>query len=336
LEPLPNEWEVLTGKDVPGFDILRLMEGARSAGLYKARHVPSRRLVALKVSRLGPEASEERANIRREASVLRKLDHSSVVGMLESGVRGGRAFYSMEWLSGGHLGELLCSGPLPPREAIRMAARISGAIHHMHCRRFIYGDLRPSNIVFSGRGVAKLVDFELAVRLDRRGRASATGGDPRYMAPEQWLSEDGSIGTAADIYGLGSILFHALTGKLPYEGVCGIDRARQARILPEPSIIALRPSLPVVLDSICRKSLNPQPEQRYVMACDLASDLRRVLTSLRPDQTGRGHQHHGGQLHQTPYPTNARERSGNAIREYPPEVVRVGKVQPALKGTPRS
>ncbi len=232
LQPMPIEWEILSGKEIPGYDILCLSEGARSAGVYKARHMQSRRLVALKVSRLGPDAAEERSNVRREAGVLRKLDHSSVVGMLESGMRSGRAFYSMEWLSGGHLGARLCGGPLPPRQAVRMAARISAAIHHIHCRRFIYGDLRPSNIVFSGRGVPKLVDFELAVRLDRRGRARATGGDPRYMAPEQWLREHERIGTAADIYGLGSILFHAITGRLPYEGLCGIDRCDKRAFFP--------------------------------------------------------------------------------------------------------
>jgi serine/threonine protein kinase len=77
-----------------------------------------------------------------------------------------------EWLAGAQLGERLRDGPLPPRDAIRMTARLSDAIQYMHCRRFIYGELRPSNIVFSGRGAAKLVDFESVVRRDRRGRAA--------------------------------------------------------------------------------------------------------------------------------------------------------------------
>ncbi len=185
LQPIPAEEqrEVLSGSDVPGHYILRPLAWARGAGVYQARQAKSRRLVALKVSRLGSDAAQERASVRREAAILRKLDHPGIVAFFEAGERNGRAFFSMEWLAGPQLGERLRDGPLRPREAIRMAARLADAIHYMHCRRFIYGELRPSNIVFSGRGVAKLVDFESAMRRDRRGRAAPNGGDPRYVAP---------------------------------------------------------------------------------------------------------------------------------------------------------
>jgi serine/threonine protein kinase len=283
FQPIPDEEqsEVLSGTDVPGYDIMRPLEWARGAGVYLARQVQSRRQVALKVSRIGPNTAEERANVRREAGVLRKLDHPSIVGFLEAGRSDGRAFFSMEWINGPQLGERLCDGPLPARDAIRMAATLSDAIQHMHLRRFFYGELRPSNIVFTGRGVAKLVDFESVTRFDRRGRAPTTGGDPRYMAPEQWQSADKKVSPAADVFGLGAILFHALTGKLPYDGICSDDRIRQLSTLPVPSVVALRPALPSALDAICRKCLHPQPAERYAQACDLAADLRRVLTHLR-------------------------------------------------------
>ena len=198
LQPIPAEEqrEVLSGNDVAGYDILRALAWAQGAGVYQARQVKNRRLVALKVSRLGPDAAEERANVRREGAILRQLDHPGIVGFFEAGESNGRAFFSMEWLAGPQLGERLCDGPLPPRDALRMAARLSEAIHYMHCRRFIYGELRPSNIVFSGRGVAKLVDFESVMRRDRRGRASAERGRPaicgaRAMAGERPESRSG-------------------------------------------------------------------------------------------------------------------------------------------------
>ena len=137
-------------------------------------------------------------------------------------------------------------------------------------------ELRPANIVFTGRGVAKLVDFESVTRRDRRGRAASNGGDPRYVAPEQWLGEDQKVGPAADIFGLGAILFHALTGGLTFDGICGDERIRRAITLPVPSVTAVRPSLPAALDAICRKCLQPQAENRYAHACELANDLRRI------------------------------------------------------------
>jgi eukaryotic-like serine/threonine-protein kinase len=290
LQPIPPEEqrEVLSGNEVPGYQILRPLAWARGAGVYQARQVQTRRLVALKVSRLGPDAAEERTSVRREAGILRQLDHRNIVGFLEAGESNGRAFFSMEWLTGPQLGERLCDGPLPLGDAIRMASGLSDAIHHIHSRRFIYGELRPSNIVYSGRGVAKLVDLESVTRRDRRGRARASGGDPRYVAPEQWQSDDQKVGPAADIFGLGAILFHALTGKLPFDGICSEDRMRQVATLPIPSVVALRPSLPAALDAICRKCLHPQPHERYAEACDLAAALRRALRAHTNPKRQRG------------------------------------------------
>jgi serine/threonine-protein kinase len=278
LEPIPAEEqrEVLSGNAVPGHHILRPLAWARGAGVYQARQAKTRRLVALKVSRLGPDAAQERASVRREAAILRKLHHPGIVAFLEAGETNGRAFFSMEWLAGPQLGERLRDGPLAPRDAIRMVVRLSDAIHHIHCRGFIYGELRPSNIVFSGRDVAKLVDFEFAMRRDRRGRAAPNGGDPRYVAPEQWLGDNQKVGPAADVFGLGAILFHALTGELPFAGICSDERIRRASTLPVPSVATRCPSLPPALDAICRKCLDPQPENRYAQACELAADLRRI------------------------------------------------------------
>jgi serine/threonine-protein kinase len=282
LEPIPAEEqrEVLSGNDVPGYVIVCPLAWARGAGVYKARQLENRKLVALKVSRVGPDAAEEHVNVKREAGILRKLGHAAIVAFLAAGESGGRAFFSMEWLAGPQLGERLCAGPLPPREAVRMAARLSDAIHYMHARRWIYGEFRPSNIVFSGRGAPKLVDFESVTRRDRRGWAPTMGGDPRYVAPEQWLGKDPKVCPAADIFGLGAILFHSLTGKLPFDGICSDERLRRFSTLPVPSLMALQPALPAALDAICRKCMLPRPEDRYATASELAVALRRVLQTM--------------------------------------------------------
>ena len=85
-----------------------------------------------------------------------------------------------------------------------------------------------------------------------------------------------NIGRAADVFGLGAILFHAVTGELPFDGICSDERIRRANTLPVPRVAAFRPSLPAALDAICRKCLHPQAENRYAHASELADDLRRI------------------------------------------------------------
>jgi serine/threonine protein kinase len=263
-----------------GYKILGRLHGGVMAEVYKARRRGSKRLVALKVNRSSPDASpDDRVRIRREARTLSELSHPSIVGLVEAGEAGGRAFLAMEWLGGGTLADRLRGGPLQPAEAVGLLVKLCGAVSHIHSRRFVHRDLRPSNIVFTSRGEPVLVDFGIAKRLDLpngRTQNGAMTGDPRYMAPEQAGEPDQRIGPAVDIHALGAILYQILAGQLPYQGICLFERLRRARN-PIPSLADLRPSLPVALDRICRQCLHREPSQRYATAAALADDLRRVL-----------------------------------------------------------
>jgi serine/threonine protein kinase len=168
----------------PGYDILGPLHGGVMAGVYRARHRRSGRQVALKLSTSGQDGG--RGRIRREARALGGLDHPNIVRLLNVGVAGHLAFFSMEWLPGGTLTDRLCGGPLDPREAIRMAAKLADAAHHAHGRRVIHRDIRPSNVVFTDRGEPVLVDFGIAKRLERpygRTRNGAMVGDPGTWPP---------------------------------------------------------------------------------------------------------------------------------------------------------
>jgi eukaryotic-like serine/threonine-protein kinase len=232
----------------PDYEILSRIDGATMADVLKARHRTSNRLVALKISSSAPDAhTGDRLRVRREAQNLIDLDHPHIVHILEAGEVGNRTFFTMEWLSGGELADRLCGGPLPPREAVRLMANLSDAIHHAHQRRMVHRDLRPSNVVFSDLGEPKLVDFGLSERLDRPGGRTLNGamsGDPRYMAPEQAGGNAQVIGPAVDIYALGAILYHILSGRLSFQRICLDERLRRSHV-PVPPLTAIQPSVGV-------------------------------------------------------------------------------------------
>jgi eukaryotic-like serine/threonine-protein kinase len=168
-----------------------------------------------------------------------------------------------------------------------MAAKFADAADHAHGRRVIHRDIRPSNIVFNGRGEPVLVDFGIAKRRDRPHGTTRNGamvGDPRYMAPEQWFDGAQRVGPAVDVHGIGAVLYQALTGRLPFQEACFLERLRGAETsFPHPA--AIRPSLPTAVDRICLRCLGRVPEGCYATAAELADDLRGVYGSRRCPET---------------------------------------------------
>jgi serine/threonine protein kinase len=262
-----------------GYEILASLQESTMAEMYKARDRRNGRLAALKLSLGDPEVTAySRAATRREARLLGMLDHPHIVQIVETGTVGGRAFIAMEWLGGGTLADRFCGGPMPPKRAARIFAKLSEAIHHSHCKGVLHVDVRPTNIVFNHRGEPKLVDFGLAKRLDRpggRARGRATGGDPRYMPPEQAADVWRGIGPAADIHGLGALLYQALCGRLPFHGICLDERIRRGRVEVPPTA-EFQVRVPAALTRICLRCLEPDPERRYGTAAELARELWRV------------------------------------------------------------
>ena len=122
-----GEGEDSSAVTVPGYEILRRLRGGAMARVYEARHRLSGRVVALKVNAAGPSARPVgRGLVRREARTLGELDHPNIIRLLEQGEAGGLAFFSMEYHPGGSLADRLSDGPLPPRDAVGMAASLAG------------------------------------------------------------------------------------------------------------------------------------------------------------------------------------------------------------------
>jgi tetratricopeptide (TPR) repeat protein/predicted Ser/Thr protein kinase len=275
---------------VPGYEVLAELGRGGMGVVYLARHVALKRLVALKMILAGPYAgATERSRFRTEAEAAARLDHPNIVRIYEVGEHDGRGYLALEYVEGGRLDERVAGGGQPEREAARLVELLARAVHHAHRHGVLHRDLKPSNILLTGDGVPRITDFGLARLTDAEGPTptEAVLGTPQYMAPEQAAGKPREVGPAADVYSLGAILYHLLTGRPPFQGGALLDVLDQVRNREPPPPARLRRGLTRDLETVCLKCLEKRPGQRYESALALADDLARFLAG-QPVQARRG------------------------------------------------
>jgi WD40 repeat protein/tRNA A-37 threonylcarbamoyl transferase component Bud32 len=280
------------GQTIGSYELLARIDRGGMGIVYKARQQYPNRIVALKMvraSRLGDEATRRR--FRKEAETAAALDHPNIVPLYEVGESNGRLFFSMKLLEGGSLKARLREFTANPNETARLMAAVARAVSYAHGRAVLHRDLKPSNILLDGEGRPHVADFGLAKRIDDDGEPTQAGmvlGTPSYMAPEQTTEgvvcvEAGGAGTArvvteaTDVYGLGAVLYALLTGRPPFVGSTVYDTMEQVRHAAPTSPRSLNPRVDRDLETVCLKSLEKCPRNRYAAADDLADDLERWL-----------------------------------------------------------
>ena len=292
--------------------------GAGGMGLvYKAeQRQPVRRIVALKVIKLGMDTREVVARFEAERQALAMLSHPHVAKVLDAGMTDtGRPYFAMEFVPGVPLREYCDQNKLTVRERLELFIPVCQAIQHAHQKGIIHRDLKPSNILvsmFDGKPVPKVIDFGIAKATNQQlaqhtlyTQTGAMMGTPEYMSPEQAMTSSLDVDTRTDIYSLGVILYELLTGTLPFDpktlrkaGMEGMARmiretdppkpsarltAIPTAIAPNPAVLhrtdprTLRRQIRGDLDWITLKAMEKDRTRRYETANGLAIDLQRYL-----------------------------------------------------------
>jgi tRNA A-37 threonylcarbamoyl transferase component Bud32 len=252
--------------------------------VYKARQIKANRTVALKMILSGQLASsDEVKRFQTEASAAAGLDHPNIVPIFEVGEHEGRHFYSMGFVDGQSLSELLRHGPLPPRGVARLMLQVTRAVEYAHAHGIIHRDLKPQNILLAGGGMTpRVADFGLAKQLSASGDLTATGqilGTPNFMSPEQARGDGGAIGPSSDIYSLGAMLYCLLTGRPPFQAANVIETLRQVVSQEPVSPRLLNDAVDRDLETITLRCLYKEPSKRYQSAAELAEDFERFLAA---------------------------------------------------------
>ncbi|MEM7383805.1 MAG: serine/threonine-protein kinase, partial [Verrucomicrobiota bacterium] len=212
---------------------------------------------------------------RAEWEAIAALDHPNIIPVYASGEMDGRPFFTMKYMDGGSLSKRL-SDFREPIAAAELMAKLARAVHHAHERGILHRDLKPSNILLSADGEPMITDFGLAKQEGNDLDLTMSGtvmGTPHYMSPEQAAGGTSEVTTASDVFSLGAIFFHLLTGKQAFEGKTSFEVIRKVIYMEAIFKPADAAKIDRDLITICLKCLEKDRDRRYVTALALARDL---------------------------------------------------------------
>ena len=263
------------------YELLQEVGRGGQGVVFRARQKSLNRTVALKVISLGQWASTAHLKrFRREAEAAASLDHPGIVPIHEVGERDGSCYFSMQFIEGGQLDEVIRRSPISIRQAAELIAKVARTVHYAHEHGILHRDIKPGNILLDKDGEPHLTDFGLARLLDTQSSVTRTIdvlGTPSYMAPEQAAGETTKLNKATDVYGLGAVLYQLLTGQPPFAGGTTYETIRLLRDTEPRQPRLLNAKIDRDLSTICLKCLEKDPQRRYSSALALAEDLEHWL-----------------------------------------------------------
>src|SRR5438309_1588469 len=284
--------EAVAGVDDPGRPIPMLMDfgdyelleqiGRGGQGVvFRARQKSLNRIVALKVIGLGNWATEAHLKrFRLEAEAAAKLEHPGIVPIHEVGERDGSCYFSMKFVEGGQLDEVVRREAMPIRQAVELIAKVARTVHFAHKHGILHRDIKPGNILLDAKGEPHLTDFGLARLVESESTVTHTLdvlGTPSYMAPEQAVGNNAAVSSVTDVYGIGAVLYQLLTGQPPFAGGATYETSKLLLYTEPKKPRLLNPKIDRDLSTICLKCLEKDPKRRYSSALALAEDLEHWL-----------------------------------------------------------
>jgi len=281
-DPEPETGDVFAGHRVDG------VAGRGAMGVVlRATDLVLDRAVALKL--IAPMHARDpvfRARFERECRLAAGIDHPNVVEIFRAGEEGGRLYVTMRYIDGTDLKSLIArERRLAPERAVALVTQVAGALDAAHRRGLVHRDVKPANILVASReGVerALLTDFGISKQRTETPDTALTGagmalGSVDYMAPEQAQVRD--LDARTDVYALGCVLFHALTGSVPFIRGNDFERMWAHVHEPAPAVSSIEPLLPAALDPVLARALEKAPDDRQQSAGEFAREARAAAAA---------------------------------------------------------
>jgi predicted Ser/Thr protein kinase len=230
---------------------------------------------------------------RDEARIASRIEHTNAAQILDVGEQHDVTYLVMEYVDGDALSSVHRALKrqnlrIPPGVVLRVMADACGALHSAHELRdgegvllgVVHRDVSPQNVLVSTKGLAKIIDFGIAKARDRVAGDTSTGqvkGKVRYMAPEQALGR--VIDRRADLWAVGAILYHMLSGKPPYDGESDVQTlmALTSGLPPMP----LPPAVPPAVAAVVKRALKPAPDSRFATAAEMQDAIEEAMTQSK-------------------------------------------------------
>ena len=281
-------WDFGFGEIVDGYAIEECLGGGSEYEVYAATvlftdgaairsEIRKERMMVLKFLRPDVTSNERSLRrLRREAALLERVEHPSVVKLVDAVPDGPRPHLVLERLAGSSMRNVLRAGPMPTGTVVEVGAAMAGALAEVAARGIVHLDVKPSNVILGARPT--LIDFSIARDVSAAARLTKPVGTDLWMAPEQCEpAVRGPVGPAADVWGLGATLWRALLGKSPFKRLKGFDRTQHSQRFPQlvSSPRALR-GFPAELVTLLAACLDPTADARPT-----AVEVSGALAALR-------------------------------------------------------
>jgi len=263
------------------YQLLEVVGRGGQGVVFRARQKSLNRTVALKMIGLGSWATEAHLKrFRREAEAAASLEHPGIVPIYEVGEGDGSCYFSMRFVEGGQLDQVIKRKPTSIRQAAELISKIARTVHFAHEHGILHRDIKPGNILLDAKGEPLLTDFGLARLVEAESTVTRTKevmGTPSYVAPEQATGNNLAVSSATDVYGLGAVLYQLLTGHPPFAGGTTYETIKLVLDTEPRQPRSLNPKVDRDLSTICLKCLEKDPKRRYASALALAEDLEHWL-----------------------------------------------------------
>ncbi len=269
--------------------------GAGGMGaVYRAMDSTLGRFVAIKVmkSDLGADPALVESFLR-EARAAAALNHPNIVTIFSCGQELGQPYIVMELVSGGRLDQMMAGGKaVDELRLLEISLDVAEGLKAANEAGLVHGDIKPANVLFDKSGRARIVDFGLAMFVNRQQEQGGVWGTPYYISPER--ARGGKADHRSDIYSLGATMFHALAGKPPFDGKTAADVVVARLKRPPPKLNELVPSLQPATCEVIERMMAADPVHRYPTSASLLADIRKAIAQVKDARSPAGRAKKGG------------------------------------------